>query len=107
MEFTNYTDETGETYEYIVGLLGLDEGESKNLLLLMANNNLTKPKYSYADFKLENINEECYADLAWPDKKVLLFAEDNNSYEVALESDYKCFILGKGFNSDEFISALK
>lgn len=73
----------------------------------MANNNLAKPKYSYADFKLENINEECYADLAWPDKKVLLFAEDNNSYEVALESDYKCFILGKGFNSDEFISALK
>ena len=73
----------------------------------MIDNNLTKPKYSYADFKLDNNEEETYADLVWPDKKVLLFEEGNNSYKVALESDYKCFILGKGFDSDEFISALK
>ena len=32
---------------------------------------------------------------------------DNNSYEVAVESDYKCFILGKRFDSDDFICALK
>ena len=106
MTFTNYTDESGGTYEYIVGLLGLDEEEGNGLLSIMVNNNLAKPKYSYADFELAN-GKEGYADLAWPDKKVLLFDEKNKGYEVALESDYKCFILGKEFDSVEFFKVLK
>ena len=76
------------------------------MLSIMVNNNLAKPKYSYADFELAN-GKEGYADLAWPDKKVLLFDEKNKGYEVALESDYKCFILGKEFDSVEFFKVLK
>ena len=106
LTFTNYTDESGGTYEYIVGLLGLDEEEGNGLLSIMVNNNLAKPKYSYADFELAN-GKEGYADLEWPDKKVLLFDEKNKGYEVALESDYKCFILGKEFDSVEFFKVLK
>ena len=72
-----------ESYQFIFSQLEeLDEEEQLLLRDVFSKNNFEKPDYNAADFEVGE--RRGYADLAWIEKKILLFCQDNRqSYLVA------------------------
>lgn len=90
-----------ETYNYIVSELGLDLEESKTLEIFFLNEQIEKPDYNDCEFQVDGANG--YADLIWLDKKIMLFCPENEkSFHLASNTDYRCFILSPNFNTNEF-----
>lgn len=89
-----------ETYHYIFSQLD-DLCEEKQALLenVFSNDNFEKPDYNAIGFEANG--KKGYADLAWIEKKVLLFCQENGeSYLVAKDSEYTCILLSDDFAAD-------
>lgn len=89
-----------ETYHYIFSQLDdLCEGTQALLENLFSNDNFEKPDYNAIGFEANG--KKGYADLAWIEKKVLLFCQENlESYLVAKDSEYTCILLSDDFAAD-------
>ena len=89
-----------ETYHYIFSQLDdLCEGTQSLLENLFSNDNFEKPDYNAIGFEANG--KKGYADLAWIEKKVLLFCQENlESYLVAKDSEYTCILLSDDFAAD-------
>lgn len=86
-----------ETYHYIVSELGLDFQDGKSLETFFLDEQIENPDYNECEFQVDTSNG--YADLIWLDKKIMLFCPDNEgSFNLANQTDYKCFLLSPNFN---------
>ena len=94
-----------EDYDYIFSLLEDDSEVAQRLLELFISQSLPKPDFNDIEFKVEN--EKGYADLLWKDKKIMLFTKDNeDSYILAKNSSYLCFVLDESLNFTLLLKAL-
>lgn len=94
-----------EDYAYIFSLLDDESTVTQKLLGDFIAKSLLKPDLNDVGFKIDN--ETGYVNLLWKDKKVMLFTKDNeDSYNLAKNSNYHCFILDKTFNLTLFLKAL-
>ena len=78
----------------------------KVLLEAFSAKDIKKPDYNDLDFEVEGIKG--YADLCWKNEKILVFAEDNiDSYNLAKQTNYNCFIVDNNTNYNNIIELLK
>ena len=77
----------------------LDEEKQVLLENVFRNGNFEKPDYNAIGFEVNG--KKGYADLAWIEKKLLLFCQENReSYLVAKDSEYSCILLTDDFAAD-------
>lgn len=89
-----------ESYHYIFSQLDeLDEEKQVLLENVFRNGNFEKPDYNAIGFEVNG--KKGYADLAWIERKLLLFCQVNReSYLVAKDSEYSCILLTDDFAAD-------
>ncbi len=94
-----------ETYDYIISLLEEESDVISTLAEQLKENSLPKPDLNDVSFKVGD--ETGYVNLLWKDKKVMLFTEDNkDSFDLAQNCGYKCFILDNSFNIALFVKTI-
>ena len=98
-------DVNTESIEYILSLLTINEMVKQHLLSEFIKNKVGMPDYNEISFRIEgNVG---YADLLWKEKNVMLFTKDNEeSYILAKDSDFKCYLLESIADADILINAL-
>lgn len=81
-----------ETYRFIVSELGLPSQEEKMLETFFLDEQIEKPDYNECEFQVDGVDG--YADLIWLNKKIMFFCVGNeDSFNLASQSNYKCFLL--------------
>lgn len=77
----------------------LEKEKQVTLADLFKNGNFEKPDHNVLGFEVNG--NKGYVDLAWMDRKILLFCRENNeSYLVAKDSEYTCILLSDDFDAD-------
>ena len=100
------TSVSNSSYEEIIDNITENKALSDRILNVMISNKLSKPDYSWLDFKV-NEGDSYYVDLIWIDKKVMLFSADNpDGYHAAKDTEYKCFVIKDDLDLNELIRAL-
>ncbi len=95
-----------DDYELILDQIDIDELTRLALLNLMTEKEIEKPDFNQCSFNRQS--KSGYIDLVWLDKKIALFTSDNeDSYDLASGSDYKCYLVNDQFDVYEFISKLE
>ena len=89
-----------ESYLSIFSMLDeLEKEKQVTLADLFKNGNFEKPDHNVLGFEVNG--NKGYIDLAWMDRKILLFCRENKeSYLVAKDSEYTCILLGDDFDAD-------
>ena len=94
-----------ESYDYIISSLDVDDELSDRIVDSMRRNLSAKPDLSWVDF--DDGEDGIYADLVWEQRKVLAFSPNNrNSYQYAINSDYRCFVFDANLDIDAFVNAI-
>lgn len=59
---------------------------------------MEKPDYNDYEFQVDDISG--YVDLIWLDKKIMIFCSGNEvGFDLARQTNYKCFLLSPGFDT--------
>ena len=83
----------------------MEESEEKIIdeIILRADTNMSKPLYNESIVIVES-GIRYATNLLWPQKKVIFFLNDNKEdYEVAKNSDWKCYCTADPFDIDTFL----
>ncbi len=94
-----------EDYDYIFSLLDDDSAVTQKILDIFAEKLLSKPDMNDISFKIDG--KSGYANLLWMDKKVMLFTKDNeDSYILAKDSEYFCFLIDESLDFKVLLKSL-
>lgn len=78
-----------------------------DLASLTESGSFEKPRYD-VELEIPSVDERIPCSLAWPEKKVLLFLdEDADAYERAVSTDWTSFLLTPEFEASELVDAIR
>ena len=101
------SDTTQQIWENLLEDCDEDEVEIIQNLLEKSSVQISKPIYNES-FVIVETQEKIFVDEIWKEKKVMLFLEENEEeYQKALKTGWKCYCTSVAFDDNEFLNNIE